>query len=206
MTETPFPEEPLHNIVWLEARSLHANAWNPNRVFQQELRLLERSILTTGWVQPIIVSSSGLIIDGFHRWRLAQDSAEILNRYLGLVPCVVRDIPDDDAMALTVRINRAKGTHSAVEMHRLVSELVNTYGWARERVGESIGANFQEVDLLLQEGVFAQREVSKWAYSPAWYPRDGELAAGDPSSAETYEQAKQELADRAAGRAGSEVE
>jgi ParB-like chromosome segregation protein Spo0J len=72
--------DPISRIEWRDASSLNANEYNPNIVFTPELRLLERSILKTGWVQPVLITQDGTIIDGFHRHRLAQDSAKCLAR------------------------------------------------------------------------------------------------------------------------------
>lgn len=162
--------DPIDRIEWRHAEHLRANHWNPNRVFKPEMRLLERSLLAQGWIQPILVNDGGLIIDGFHRWRLSQDSKAVVARWHGKVPCAVLYIPDDEAMAVTVRINRAKGTHVAVEMNRLVTDLLVEYGWPREKVAAEIGASLQEVDLLAQAGVFEAKGIDKWKYSPAWYP------------------------------------
>lgn len=167
--------DPITSIEWRDADSLHANYWNPNRVHKPELKLLEHSLLSTGWIQPILVNKNGMVIDGFHRWRLSQDSAAVKERYGGKLPVAVLPVEDDVAMAITVRINRAKGTHAAVSMHKLVEALVEDYGWSREQVAHEIGAHITEVDLLLQDGVFKAKDIKNWAYSKAWYPAEGKF-------------------------------
>ena len=174
--------DPISTIEWVEATSLQANFWNPNRVHKAELRLLEHSLLSTGWIQPILVNPGGLIIDGFHRWRLSQDSRPVIKRWGGMVPVAIIDVDDAHAMATTVRINRAKGTHVAVEMHRLVAALLEDYHWAPEEVAKEIGASLEEVNVLAQEGVFAAKGTAKWAYSHAWYPAEGPVG-GDKGTA-----------------------
>jgi hypothetical protein len=168
--------DPIESIEWVPAESLHANHWNPNRVFRAELTLLERSLLSTGWIQPLLANNNGTIIDGFHRWRLSQDSDEIFQRYKGYVPVARLDVPDDMAMAITVRINRAKGSHSAVSMSSLAHAIIHDHGWTREQLADEIGATLDEVDLLLQDDVFTKKRVKDWAYAEAWYPG----ANGDP--------------------------
>ena len=163
-------KDPIERIEWVLASSLKANSWNPNRVFAPELRLLAFNLLKHGWIQPILVNTNGLIIDGFHRWRLSQDSEAIKGRYSGYVPVVRLDLPDDQAMALTVRINRAKGQHAAVHMHSLVARLIGEFCWSRERVAKEIGATLDEVDTLNAQGIFELKGVKDWAYSKAWYP------------------------------------
>jgi len=162
--------DPLMNVVWVEPAQLRANLWNPNRVFKAEMKLLELSILTTGWVMPILANLNGMIIDGFHRWSLAQTSKKIQERYDGLVP--VGCIPVDDVMAkcITVRMNRAKGTHIAVGMADLVKQLVNEDGCDPKWVAQNIGADLHEVKVLLAEDIFEVRNIKDWHYSEAWYP------------------------------------
>lgn len=163
--------DPIDNIRWIPADTLDPNAWNPNRVHAPELRLLERSLLTTGWVQPILVNPDRLIIDGFHRWRLAQDSQQVRARWKGKVPVSVLDVDKPTAMLMTIRINRAKGTHVAVEMSAIVRELIETWEMDPAAIAAEMGGTKAEVDLLAQENVFAVRGINNWAYSQAWYPK-----------------------------------
>jgi ParB-like chromosome segregation protein Spo0J len=172
--------DPISTIEWRDATELHSNFWNPNRVHKPELRLLEHSLLSTGWIQPVLVNKNGMIIDGFHRWRLSQDSQAVKARYGGKLPVAVLPVENDVAMAITVRINRAKGTHVAVEMHKLALSLVEDYGWSREQIAKEIGAHINEVDLLLQDGVFTNKDIKNWAYSKAWYPGETKFDGGDP--------------------------
>ena len=166
-----FESDPIMRIEWRLASSLKANAYNPNVVHRPELRLLEHSLITSGWIQPILITPAGTIIDGFHRWRLAQDSTTLRDKYGGHVPCVVLDIPEPEAEMLTVRINRAKGTHVAVRMHEIVLDLIDKHGYSREQVAQGIGASLEEVDLLYQENIFIARSLDKVPYSKAWVPR-----------------------------------
>jgi ParB-like chromosome segregation protein Spo0J len=66
--------DPIDNIKWVAAETLDPNNYNPNVVHTPELRLLEKSIVSNGWIQPILVNPDGIIIDGYHRWRLALEA------------------------------------------------------------------------------------------------------------------------------------
>lgn len=169
--EVVIGNDPVNSIRWVPADSLDANTWNPNRVHLAELRLLERSLLSTGWLQPLLINPDRLIIDGFHRWRLAQDSVECLARWKGRVPVAVLDVDRPTAMLMTIRINRAKGTHVAIEMSAIVRELIEDWGRDRKEIAAEIGGTVEEVDLLAQSDVFAAKNIAKWAYSRAWYPK-----------------------------------
>lgn len=167
--------DPISRIEWRDAASLNANDYNPNVVFTPELRLLERSILKTGWVQPVLITENGTIIDGFHRHRLAQDSPKLREKYHGKVPCAVMHISDVEAMIVTIRMNRAKGTHVAVRMSEIVRKLVDQMGVLPEELAQDIGATKAEIELLYQEGVFKMKNIKDYKYSKAWVPSDTRL-------------------------------
>jgi ParB-like chromosome segregation protein Spo0J len=112
-----------------------------------ELRLLERSLLSTGWLQPLLVNPDRLITDGFHRWRLSQDSQAVRARWSAKVPVAVLDVDKPTAMLMTIRINRAKGTHVAVEMSAIMRELTQEWGMDRGLIATEIGGIKEEVDL-----------------------------------------------------------
>ncbi len=162
--------DPIDNIVWLNAEDLEANDYNPNVVFNPELRSLENNILSIGWVQPVITSKDHVIIDGFHRVMLSKESKKLQAKYGGKVPCVVFDVPRDEAMILTVRMNRAKGSHVAVRMSEMVKELIDVHHWERSALAKELGATGKEIDLLYQDGVFKFRNIKEYKYSKAWYP------------------------------------
>jgi len=149
--------DPINNIKWRHATELKANHYNPNVVFSPELKLLEWSLLSTGWIQPVLANPNDIIIDGFHRWRLSTDSPQLMQRYGGLVPVAVVDCDDAHAMMMTVRFNRAKGSHVAVKMNGIVRQLLDDYHLTRDELVREMGMTQDEVDLLYQEDVFAAR-------------------------------------------------
>lgn len=167
-----FKKDPICNITWLPSDDLNGNDYNPNFVMDGELRLLERSILKQGWIQPVLVNPDNIIIDGFHRVKLSQQSKALRRKYDGMVPCVVLKISRPKAMLLTVRINRAKGTHAAVRMADLIKELIDEHGFEREEVAAEIGATAKEVDLLYQDSIFHAKGLEKYRYSNAWIPKE----------------------------------
>lgn len=166
-----FAGEPIMRIEWLPAEMLQANGYNPNVVLRQELELLEFSVLKTGWIQPVMVSREYVIIDGFHRWTLSLRSERLREKYQGYVPCCVLDVDLPEAMLMTVRINRAKGSHVAVKMHELVKQLVDDHAYDLQRIAQGIGAHKGEVELLYQDGVFAAKNTAEHQYNRAWKPR-----------------------------------
>ncbi len=164
-------KHPIDNIEWVEINLLNANDYNPNVVYTQELKLLEFSIVTTGWIQPLLTDQNFLIIDGFHRWWLAKEVSRVRELTDGLVPVARLELSEADRMMLTVRINRAKGSPIALRMSDLVKKLVHDHGVSPEEICRGIGATKDEVTLLLQENVFKNLDIQNHKYSKAWYPK-----------------------------------
>lgn len=169
-------KHPIDNIQWLEAAELDANDWNPNVVIGPEMRLLKLSLLKQGWIQPVLVSPLAdggyRIIDGFHRSTLAKVDPDVIAAFGTKVPAAVLDITVAESMMLTVRINRAKGSHVATRMHELVTSLVRDHGVTIPQLCAELGADRQEIDLLLQENVFTKMHIDAAPHSRAWTVKD----------------------------------
>ena len=121
-------EMPISRVEWRPVDGLTANDYNPNVVYSSEMQLLKFSLMRQGWIQPILVTDEGVIIDGFHRATLAKADKEVRALTKGRVPCVVMKLTEAERMLLTIRINRAKGSHIALKMADIVHKLVNDMG------------------------------------------------------------------------------
>lgn len=161
---------PINQIERVSTDDLHANDYNPNVVFNDELRLLKLSLMTNGRIQPILTDQNLEIIDWFHRRSLSKADKDLRELTGGLVPIVRMNLTIPERIVLTVRINRAKGSHIAIKMHELVVSLFNDHGMSKKWIGEQIGADKAEVDLLLIENVFKKKNIQDWKYSKARYP------------------------------------
>ncbi len=166
---------PIMRIEWRRADSLTANAYNPNYVLNPELTLLERSLMVSGWIQPCLITPAGTIIDGFHRVQISRDSPRLVAKYGGFVACAVLDVSEAEAKMLTVRMNRAKGTHGALLMSQLVHSLIDEHGCDPAEVAVEIGATADEVALLYQESVFTAKNIKDYRYSKAWIPKESRV-------------------------------
>ncbi|QFG05394.1 ParB-like nuclease domain protein [Bacillus phage 022DV001] len=167
---------PIENVEWIDVDAIEANDYNPNVVMNQELKLLEFSIVKNGWIQPILVNQEVgqkgfTIIDGYHRYTLAKTSKKLRERDKGKVPCVTMRLPEPERMLLTIRINRAKGTHVSYKMSDIIKKLINEHNINPKYIGESIGATKAEIDLLMTEDVFKKLDIQNHKYSKAWYPK-----------------------------------
>lgn len=163
-------KQPIDNIQWIDVEKLSANDYNPNVVFTKEMELLKFSIEKNGWIQPVLCTQNYVIIDGYHRATLAKEYKTITVN--GKIPCVIMDLCEPERMMLTIRINRAKGSHIALKMSDIIHKLINDYGIPPKTICENIGATKDEVQLLMMDNVFKAKGINEQTkYSMAWYPK-----------------------------------
>ena len=109
---------------------------------QDSLQDLANSIKAQGVLQPIVVRGIGggryEIIAGERRWRAAQ-LAELHE-----VPAVIRDVPDEAAIAMALIENIQRENLNPIEeasaLHRLIEEFELTHQQAADAVGRSRAA------------------------------------------------------------------
>lgn len=135
---------PLSTLQWVDRKKLKANDWNPNKVNQDNLKLLTQSILTNGWTLPIVVRPDFTIIDGYHRWTVAgQEPLKSLLK--GKVPVViVRHEDQAGDIYGTVTHNRARGTHLLEPMKAIVKRLIDS-GKTVKEISKQLGMKPEEV-------------------------------------------------------------
>lgn len=135
---------PLSTLQWIDRNKLKPNDYNPNKVSQENLKLLTQSILTNGWTLPIVVRPDMTIIDGFHRWTVS--GQEPLRTQLGgMVPIViVAHKEHSEDIYGTVTHNRARGTHLLEPMKAIVKELLDA-GKTVDEIGKQLGMKPEEV-------------------------------------------------------------
>lgn len=136
---------PLASLQWVDRDTLHANDYNPNKVSEDNLRLLTQSILTNGWTLPIVVRPDMTIIDGFHRWTVA-GREPLKSKLGGKVPVVIVDHHGDESADVygTITHNRARGTHLLEPMKAIVKKLLDE-GKTVNEIGKQLGMKPEEV-------------------------------------------------------------
>lgn len=135
---------PLASLQWVDRDRLKANDYNPNKVSEDNLRLLTQSILSNGWTLPIVVRPDFTIIDGFHRWTVA--GREPLKSKLGnKVPVVIVAHSDKaDDIYGTITHNRARGTHLLEPMKAIVKRLIDE-GKTVPEISKQLGMKPEEI-------------------------------------------------------------
>lgn len=123
------PPEKL-DCEWEDPDNLFPNDWNPNYMPDHRQDLLVLSLLDNGWTAPVLVNPDGKIIDGEHRWRLAQDDRISEEEQLtpegvpaGHVPVFRVERDRKEAMIATYQQNYARGDDDAQKLGDLVASL-----------------------------------------------------------------------------------
>jgi ParB family transcriptional regulator, chromosome partitioning protein len=116
------------------------------------LEELADSIRRQGVIQPIVVrpiSGSGSeqryeIIAGERRWRAAQMAG------LRELPAIVRDIPDEAAVAMALIENIQREDLNPLEEARAFERLIDEFGLTHQQVAEAVGRSRAAVTNLLR--------------------------------------------------------
>jgi ParB-like chromosome segregation protein Spo0J len=168
---SPLKREPVDCVLWVRAEHLHANDYNPNSVAPPEMRLLQLSIMSDGYTQPIVAwpdgDSSFEVVDGFHRNRVAREVGAVRKRVMGRLPIAVINTDrtsKEDRIAATIRHNRARGKHTVDAMSEIVVDLARR-NWDDQKIANELGMEADEVLRLKQitglAELFADQEFSE---------------------------------------------
>lgn len=98
--------------------SLEPAELNPRKISTDELEKLKKAIAHFGFVEPLVLNSrTGRLIGGHQRLTAAME--------LGLaeVPVVDVDLPEDEAMALNLALNKIRGSWDEPALNRVLETL-----------------------------------------------------------------------------------
>lgn len=172
---SPFCQEPVDCVLWLDGDHVKGNDYNPNTVAPPELRLLARSIEADGYTQPIVAyqevrgKSDLEIVDGFHRKRVGTENRLIRERLYGYLPITLINAwrgDRSDRMAATIRHNRARGVHGVIPMTKVVSNLIRS-GWSDSEIAAELGMDTDEI-LRFKQTAGLPELFKDHSYSQAW--------------------------------------
>ena len=148
----PAPESGLREVP---VDLLRRGKYQPRIDMREEtLAELAESIKAQGVVQPIIVrpiKGAGAggetqyeIVAGERRWRAAQLAG------LHTVPAVVRDIPDEAAVAVALIENIQRENLNSIEEARSLHRLIEEFGLTHEDAAQAVGRSRATVTNLLR--------------------------------------------------------
>jgi ParB family chromosome partitioning protein len=133
----------------LPVEFLQRGKYQPRRDMNQEaLEELANSIRAQGLMQPIVVRPISAdkyeIIAGERRWRAAQLAS------LDKVPVVIRDVPDDAAIAMALIENIQREDLNPMEEAIALSRLQHEFELTHQQIADAVGKSRATVTNLLR--------------------------------------------------------
>ncbi|MBH0022032.1 MULTISPECIES: ParB/RepB/Spo0J family partition protein [unclassified Pseudoalteromonas] len=128
---------------------LHSGKYQPRKDMSEEaLEELASSIRSQGIIQPIVVRpiahNSFEIIAGERRWRAAQIAK------LETVPCIIKDVPDEAAVAIALIENIQREDLNAMEEAVALNRLLIEFELTHQQVADAVGKSRTTVTNLLR--------------------------------------------------------
>ena len=168
---------PVYHVMAVPVEKVVPNSYNPNAVAPPEMKLLYESIKNDGYTMPVVCyydkfEDKYVIVDGFHRYRIMLEHADIYEREKGLLPVSVINKQLDQRIASTIRHNRARGNHDVDLMGNIVKEL-HELGRSDAWISKHLGMDRDEILRLKQiTGLAALFKDVK--FGQAWRPSEDE--------------------------------
>lgn len=164
-------KHPALNIQLVSIDKVQGNSYNPNKVANTEMKLLELSIKKDGFTMPIVVASekkneNWIVVDGFHRLTICQENSQVRKSLQGYIPVSKLDKTLENRVAATVRHNMARGTHQ-VELSAKLVTFLKRNDWSNQKIGEELGMDPDEVLRLKQITGLAEAFKDK-KFSKSW--------------------------------------
>lgn len=110
---SPFCREPVDCVLWVEAKTVEANDYNPNVMATVEKTA--GTLYRTGWFYPTgsggSPAATALVVDGFHRHLIGKSRPELNRRLHGYLPVTLINAEREgqkERIAATIRHNRAR--------------------------------------------------------------------------------------------------
>lgn len=170
-------KSPVYNIIAVPIEKIEPNTYNPNSVAPPEMRLLYDSIKEDGYTMPIVCyyvkeEDKYMIVDGFHRYRVMLEHADIRERENGMLPVSVINKSIDNRMASTIRHNRARGAHNVDLMSNIIKEL-HELGRSDAWISKHLGMDKDEI-LRLKQITGLASLFKDIEFGQAWKPTEKE--------------------------------
>ncbi|MCC4114459.1 ParB/RepB/Spo0J family partition protein [Aromatoleum toluclasticum] len=142
-------DETAGALQTLDVSALRPGKYQPRtRMDPGSLEELAASIKAQGVMQPILVrpvDGSGYeIIAGERRWRAAQIAE------LGEVPCLVREIPDEAALAMSLIENIQREDLNPLEEASGIQRLIDEFGMTHQQAADAVGRSRPAASNLLR--------------------------------------------------------
>jgi len=137
-----------HDLMELDIDRLDPAETQPRSRFKEaKLEELAQSIRSNGVIQPLVVRRNGErfeIIAGERRWRAAQKAG------LHKIPCVVKDVPDENVLELSLIENIQREELNPIEEANAFKKLLEQRALTQDQVAERVGKDRSTISNALR--------------------------------------------------------
>lgn len=124
-------------IVKINIKDIKPYEHNAKKHPKEQVKNIAQSLKDFGWKQPIVVDTNNVIIIGHGRWQ----ASKLLK--LKTAPCVIADIPEEDAKRLRILDNKLNESEWDTELLKLDMQ----------------DLNFDDYDLTFDLGLEIEEEI-----------------------------------------------
>ncbi len=149
-TEAEVTQSPKEDgLLMLDLDLLQSGKYQPRKDMSPEaLEELAESIKSQGVIQPIVVRKVDAekyeIIAGERRWRASQIAQ------LDKVPCIVKQVPDESAVAIALIENIQREDLNAMEEAIALQRLLEEFELTHQQTADAVGKSRASVSNLLR--------------------------------------------------------
>jgi ParB family chromosome partitioning protein len=162
------PARDQNQTLQIDIDLIEPSPHQPRTTFREAaLEELSRSILASGIIQPLLVrpiNGRYELIAGERRWRAAQLAG------LSKVPAIVREVPDELALEMTLVENIQREDLNAIESARAFDRLITEFQMTVEMVAERTGKDRTTVSNAIRL-LKLESTIQEWI-------EEGKLTAG----------------------------
>ncbi|MBT0586720.1 ParB/RepB/Spo0J family partition protein [Alteromonas oceanisediminis] len=139
----------ISELSKLPIEFLRPGKYQPRKDMSPEaLEDLASSIRSQGVIQPVVVrpidDQTFEIIAGERRWRAAQLAG------LDIIPCLIKDVPDESAVAIALIENIQREDLNAMEEAQALDRLMVEFALTHQEVAEAVGKSRTTVTNLMR--------------------------------------------------------
>jgi ParB family chromosome partitioning protein len=162
------PARSPNQTLQIDIDLIDPSPFQPRTTFREEaLEELSRSIQASGIIQPLVLRPTGNrfeLIAGERRWRAAQMAG------LSKVTAIVREVPDELALEMTLVENIQREDLNAIEAARAFERLMTEFQLTQETVAERTGKDRATVSNAIRL-LHLESTIQEWI-------EEGKLSAG----------------------------
>ena len=144
-----FENDNSNSIKFMDINNLQRGQYQPrNEIDLESVSGLAESIASQGIIEPIIVRRIGNdiyeIVAGERRWKAAQKVG------LKEIPCIIKEISDDDAMVIALLENIQREDLNVIEEAQALQLLINKLSITHEELAKKIGKSRSSITNLIR--------------------------------------------------------